>query len=223
MSPPASKYHFAKHVRVCETEDYVVLLDIRRNRFLGLSRADMQVLARQLLSSAPPGGSPVMRTLLDQGMLSTTKASGATPALPAAVRALHDGFMPFRNPVSARDSWKFIRSFVPARITATTGNIESFVAESKRKALERPDSTETLASLVAVYAHCRTWFFRAAGACLLDSLTLNRFLAYFGVASAVVVGVRSCPFTAHAWVQVDEVVVNDRPEVVRAYRPIYWS
>jgi hypothetical protein len=82
---------------------------------------------------------------------------------------------------------------------------------------------EDVRYLVSQYFHCRAWLFSAAGECLLDSMTLHAFLAHYGVASSLVIGVRTSPFGAHAWVQFGEHVLNDECENVRAYEPIYAS
>lgn len=36
----------------------------------------------------------------------------------------------------------------------------------------------------------------------------------------LVLGVRDCPFTAHAWVQLGNMVVGDKQERVARYQPI---
>lgn len=60
----------------------------------------------------------------------------------------------------------------------------------------------------------------ANGACLQRAFQLRRRLARRGVATDWIFGVRTWPFSAHCWLQINDVVVGDRLERVRAYTPI---
>lgn len=56
--------------------------------------------------------------------------------------------------------------------------------------------------------------------CLLDSLAMVRFLAKRGLHSNLIFGVTGNPFSAHAWVQVANVVLTDSVGNVTAHTPI---
>jgi hypothetical protein len=56
--------------------------------------------------------------------------------------------------------------------------------------------------------------------CLPDSLAMASFLARRGLHAHVVIAVSADPFAAHAWVQVDDVVLNESVGTARAYAPI---
>lgn len=58
------------------------------------------------------------------------------------------------------------------------------------------------------------------GACLLQAELLLRFLNAAGLDAAWVVGVRTWPFLAHCWLQIDDVSVSEPPETLIIYRPI---
>ena len=55
--------------------------------------------------------------------------------------------------------------------------------------------------------------------CLSDSLALLRWL---GPAPGLrlIFGVKLDPFAAHCWVQMHELLVNERPDVIEAFRPV---
>ncbi len=59
------------------------------------------------------------------------------------------------------------------------------------------------------------------GECLLRSALLMRFLQRRGLEADWVFGVRLWPFTAHCWVQLDGVCLNDDVERLTSYTPIY--
>jgi len=56
--------------------------------------------------------------------------------------------------------------------------------------------------------------------CLLDSLSLLRFLSRRGLTANIVFGVTSEPFTAHCWVQAGDIVLNETLSDANAHTPI---
>ena len=56
--------------------------------------------------------------------------------------------------------------------------------------------------------------------CLLDSLSLLRFLSRRGLSANIVLGVTSKPFAAHCWVQAGDMVLNETLSDAHAYAPI---
>jgi len=53
--------------------------------------------------------------------------------------------------------------------------------------------------------------------CLQRSAATTCFLRRFGVPAQMVIGTQQMPFKAHAWVEVDGQVVNDRPYICELY------
>ncbi len=58
------------------------------------------------------------------------------------------------------------------------------------------------------------------GLCLQRAFQLRRLLAQDGQRVDWVFGVRTWPFFAHCWLQIDDLVIGDRIERVRAFTPI---
>jgi len=56
--------------------------------------------------------------------------------------------------------------------------------------------------------------------CLLDSLSLLRFLARRGLPADIVLGVTAKPFAAHCWAQAGDLVLNETLSGAQAYAPI---
>ncbi|MCP3731321.1 lasso peptide biosynthesis B2 protein [Sphingomonas sp. MG17] len=56
--------------------------------------------------------------------------------------------------------------------------------------------------------------------CLMKSIGLFDLLVRSGHRPTLILGVRDCPFTAHAWVQLGDMVIGDEQERVARYRPI---
>lgn len=91
----------------------------------------------------------------------------------------------------------------------------------KPEHVRRPRSSDPahLARLVAAARRLRPWLPRE-GECLKRAFQLRALLAEHGVVADWIFGVRTWPFAAHCWLQVDDLVVGDRLERVRLYTPI---
>lgn len=61
-----------------------------------------------------------------------------------------------------------------------------------------------------------TWYWKEA-LCLQRSAATACLLKRHGVRAQLVIGIRQIPFRAHAWVEVDGYVVNDRPYMREIY------
>ena len=73
-------------------------------------------------------------------------------------------------------------------------------------------------------AYERAKLFRAsANRCLPRSLAMARRLASLRCDALLVIGVRAQPFAAHAWVQSGDIVLNETPDEVARYTPIYFA
>jgi len=81
-------------------------------------------------------------------------------------------------------------------------------------------SKERLVTLVTLYAKLRVWFYTAKHRCLFDSLVLLAVLQKYAIPARLTIGVSSRPFSAHAWIQVSDCVIDDSVEHVREYTPI---
>lgn len=58
------------------------------------------------------------------------------------------------------------------------------------------------------------------GQCLFRAFMLKAYLARAGLGAALVIGVQTWPFEAHAWMQAGPLVLDDTVEHVRAFTPI---
>jgi hypothetical protein len=91
---------------------------------------------------------------------------------------------------------------------------------SRARAMGREVQADTLIGLLASYRRLRSLLFTSKNACLYDSLVLRRFLEYYGFFPLCIIGVKTGPFRAHAWVQEGDTVLNDVPECVCEFTPV---
>lgn len=76
-----------------------------------------------------------------------------------------------------------------------------------------PDAIERICS--AVDMAC-IWYWKEA-LCLQRSAATACLLKTYGIPAQMVIGARQMPFKAHAWVEVDGRVVNDKPYTPEVY------
>lgn len=76
-----------------------------------------------------------------------------------------------------------------------------------------PDAVERICS--AVDMAC-IWYWKQA-LCLQRSAATACLLRMYGVPAQMVIGAQQIPFKAHAWVEVDGRVVNDKPYTPEMY------
>jgi hypothetical protein len=77
----------------------------------------------------------------------------------------------------------------------------------------RPGQVEEICEAVA---YACIWYFRPV-LCLQRSAVAVTLLRRYGIQAEMVIGTQRLPLKAHAWVEVDGRVVNDRPEVQANY------
>jgi len=61
------------------------------------------------------------------------------------------------------------------------------------------------------------WYYKRV-LCLQRSAATACLLKQYGIAAQLVIGAQPFPFKAHAWVEVDGRVVNDKPYIPEIYR-----
>jgi len=77
----------------------------------------------------------------------------------------------------------------------------------------------SLARTVAAFESANRFISRH-GRCLVKSIALATRLKLIGHSCQLVLGVQARPFSAHAWVQSGDFVLNDVPDHIRAFTPI---
>lgn len=77
---------------------------------------------------------------------------------------------------------------------------------------KRAAHAETAERISAAVDLACIWYWKPVF-CLQRSAATTRLLRRHGIPAKMVVGVKQAPIRAHAWVEVDGVVVNDKPYV----------
>ncbi len=240
-------YFLARHVYPCVTDDHVVLLDLHRDKYVGVGREQMAFLgarvkgwplleaaqgdalpASRTVRSSNTGADAVLAKMLATGMLTTDPALGkeARPVeMPQVDAALVADELETQPEVTVTHVVRFFRAWAAVALEMKLRPIEAVLTrmsarKARRQAKTFPLDLAAARSAVGAFIRLRPLVFGAQDACLFDSITLVRYLSYYGIFPACVIGVQTGPFAAHCWVQDGAVLFNDSPEWVRRYTPI---
>jgi hypothetical protein len=233
-----ARYGLATHVFVCRDEDYIVVLDLKQDRYFALEAAKTAMLRTVVPGwpvAAPRATDAVvgdaaeeaLRPLLRHGWLE--ESTGAREATPVSVpkpetQLTRDGDSPSEK-VGLRTLFAFVVASVFAKAALRFWPFDRVVRRvAQRKArysnANEPLDLERARRLIEAFERMRVFLFSTRDECLHDSLAVLEFLARYRIFPTWVFGVRARPFAAHCWVQHEDVVFNDTVEHVSTYVPI---
>lgn len=228
------RWHLAAHVRACRTDGRVVLLDLRRSRYLGFDGGYPLDL---LVAGWPSAGDAVARpcpradAVIAQLQAARLVETGPQPAQALQRDELEDptssmdlGHRSAHGRIRARHLYRFAACATLSAARLRWLSLEAVAAHVAALRGRTPAGTaqqvDRLCESVAVFDRLRPLAFTSRDKCLHDSLALVTFLARERLQARWVIGVRTNPFRAHAWVQASGMVLNDLHENVGAFRPI---
>jgi len=82
--------------------------------------------------------------------------------------------------------------------------------------VKKPRAPDTIERICYAVDMACIWYWKEA-LCLQRSAVTACLLKHHGVSAQLVIGVQQIPFKAHAWVEVDGRVVNDKPYMPEMY------
>jgi hypothetical protein len=236
----------ASHVRVCTTGDGSVLLDLRRDRYLGLGREDTELLAITISGWPKPRweypralpNSPTAMSRLDDLCRSMVEGGLLVPGVFGHARDAEDRVDDMRREwisigdeleVESRITIGHVANFVVAFMSARCSlacrpfwAIVETIRVERRRHMGEVDlaQMQQVAALVGIFRQLRPFVFAAEGRCLLHALTLVKFLSRYDFYPEWVIGVATQPWAAHSWVQWGDFLLDTNPEKVCRYKPI---
>jgi hypothetical protein len=239
------RFGIPPHIHVCVTGTGSVILDVKRDKYLGLGREETE-----LLSGAVTGWpSPLWPTSTRCDADASTRATNDLCELLVADGVLESAgeakkarvVAPLRHMkgewisigdelevagrVTLRHIANFLSAYVWARYSLAWRPFSIVVEEVTATKLRRvPDlhrcHIRRVSAMVDIFRRLRPFAFAAEGHCLLHALTLMRFLSKYQLHPQWVIGVTTQPWGAHSWVQWDNFLLDSNPEKVCGYTPI---
>lgn len=214
-------YSLRPGLSFCRDGDRFIFLDVPRDRYFALADATAACFAR-LTEGAPASAEDELQL---QSLVGRLLIEGDGPPIRATVpppRAQVSLIDAKASPNPLRDmmAWAaFRRAILQVRYRGLDHLLTGLARTKRGLGSARPPArtvTEQAASS-----------FRRAGdlaslsdRCLPHSIAVTRWLFRRGVGATLVMGISIDPFQAHSWVQVDDVLINERVELVRDFLPI---
>ncbi|WP_425259076.1 lasso peptide biosynthesis B2 protein [Rubrivivax sp. RP6-9] len=219
----------------------MILLDLRRSRYLGVPGTRFAALAAVVSGWPDPDGTTQGATLqgpadvdalaaplLRQGLLSLNPSAPrahANAPLAEPARSLNAEELVDAVSVDAVRTVRFVRCSASAALSLRLLSLQRIADRITTRrgqgvAKTTGPASHALRVAVAAYLRLRPLLLTAQDRCLQDSLSLLGFLGAEGWRPNWVIGVTTQPFRAHAWVQAGDLVLSDLHENVRRYTPI---
>jgi hypothetical protein len=237
------KYSLAPLIFLCPTRNGVVLLDLKRNRYLGLSCTDALALSEcvngfpkldqwidfEASVSARESPRVLLDSLLADGIVTSSQAR-SNEVISTEIR-LQGPLVSIGEEIIEKCRLRpthFVNFLVcllwsaaslrclPLRYIVRTVYCRRSRAIANGYTLDLSHVSE----LVDAFRSIRPFFFLAKDHCLLHALTLVQYLAHYHEFPLWVFGVATDPWAAHSWVQYDEFLLDCDPEKVCSLEPI---
>lgn len=202
-------------------------MDLTHDTYFLLKGAPEEAFRAYLAGDALAGDQ--LDRLLAHGILSESgdRSAPTSQAIPVPLRSVSE-LAPAHRKVRIMTILEVMRLVYSTRRTLRTRNIGD-VLEAHRAFCRTADPTEeskaktrdlpALSDVTEQYRAARR-FVPIEPSCLLDSLALHRFLAKRGLSARLVFGVNAEPFSAHAWLQADDLALNETVSYARMHTPI---
>jgi hypothetical protein len=205
------------HVHAAVVDDDAVLLDVAEDRYICVPGGRRHLGLTSNGRSLNPPDLGTADALRAAGLVSTGASLSARPRIQPAVRDLREGprgrfgFSDGLHAMGAlTDYWRHYRG----------RPLPHILAYVRRQGPAQPAAiTPSVARLVTVFAAALVWL-PVPRKCLVRSFLLLRFLQWSGEDAEWIFGVSTWPFTAHCWLQVGDVVLDDLPERLLGLEPI---
>lgn len=218
-------YALRKGVTFCIASRKVVLFDLPNCRYSGLPEAtDMAFQALVESQEAADADTSALQPLIDTGLLilleNRPTRLNAQSGLGASGSLLNCRPAPVEPSLIFAALTAQISTALDLKVQPLA-NIFSHV-QRRRTCLEnaiQPMPAVDLARVVAAFVWSRR-LISSGDKCLRRSIALANHLIGCGIDCRIVIGVRMRPFAAHAWVQKDDLVLDESLEEVRRYSTI---
>jgi hypothetical protein len=195
----------------------LVLLDVAADRYLCLRAACGGAAlspGRESLDIADPD---LLAQLRGAGLLTTAAPGPSRPAAPpAAARSAIPAEVP---PPGRREIGAAANAIADLLVRYRGRSFADVLAAGSTPRSAPPAFTADLEAAVLRF-HAWAPYAPVPTKCLLRSFMLLRILRRQGLDALWVFGVRTWPFHAHCWLQVEDVVLDDPAERTWAYSPI---
>jgi len=207
----------------CEAASTFIFLDLKTDRYFRLPPR-LEDHFRNLVDNPLSAGSAAA-PLIEAGMLRPAifRQSLSRPRLVAGTTGLD---VPNAGRPGCFEVARALASDIGVSQQLRLGRLAAVIASYENAKVGRTMATSLKEDgpVRVVRAYESAKLFRAsANRCLSRSLAMARRLADLRCDALLVIGVRAQPFAAHAWVQSGDIVLNETPDEVSRYTPVFFA
>lgn len=209
------KAYLADNIHMVLVDDDVVVLDTAADAYVCFvgGAAFVRIAGRQVMIE----GAAAYAALSDGRFIRahSGEATRTPPALPRVEARLE---------LQGRPTWReavwFAGSFIYGAKRFKTAPFSNLIGtkDAAHAALGVTDLDAAL-RVTGLFARWLPWA-PAQGACFYRAFMLRRLLNRAGIHADWVFGVATWPFSAHCWLQIGDLLLDDDVDRVRAYTPI---
>jgi hypothetical protein len=223
-------YRLRENLSFCDVDRHLIFLDTAQDRYFkltgALEKAMRRFLAHEDVAPALMGSLATARILVETSD-PTAHATTVNIQLPTCSAMEQPATTSDRRLSSAivievmATVWS-VRHQLKTRVLKTILETASTYRDRKTGAREIAAPAAPEGDLLRAneqFARARRYV-PIEPICLLDSLSLLRFLSRRGLPANIVFGVTPEPFAAHCWVQAGEIVLNETLSDANAHTPI---
>lgn len=224
------RYQLREDLSYCDVDGNLIFLDVAQDRYFKLTGALEKAMRRFLAHEnvAPT----LMESLATARILVETPNQKAGAARANIRRPTYSALeQPATIKIQRIDMTIIIEVMAIVWLTrhqlktrTLKTNLDKASAYRDRKTVAHEDATPAATESKLLEASgefaCARRYVPIEPTCLLDSLSLLRFLSRRGLPANIVFGVAPEPFAAHCWVQTDDIVLNETFSDANAHTPI---
>jgi len=220
------RYALRDDLSYCRVGERLVFLDVGNDRYFQLPYPMEKALTAYLNGYRCPmpdiGILVERRILVEQAHRGDSTCSNIKPV----ARSAMETSLPSRN-LRVFELMEIFAIVLMTRIKLKISTLKNILDRLAADRYIQLAGTKPLAELpeqrlsdaVAVFRRARLYV-PIEMRCLLDSIAMARFLLRRRIHSHIVFGIALDPFSAHCWVQVDDLVLNDTVGNVTSHTPI---
>lgn len=210
----------------CRVGEQIVFLDIKNDRYFRLPQPLERALVTHLEgdgnSDTDISGLIERNILVDQPSSTSVGRRSIKPALRSAMEAPYA-----KQRIRAFELMEVLAIVLHTKLELKLFSLKHVLDGLGADRHIQPVNTtrptallaHRLSDVAAVYRRARLYV-PVDMCCLLDSVAMTKFLRRRQLHAHVVFGVALDPFSAHCWVQVDDLVLNDTVGNVNSHTPI---
>jgi len=221
-----TQYVLSNDLSYCRVGERLVFLDVASDRYFHLPSPMGCSLVAYLDGVECPTSD--ISELVERAILveQVGTAIGSRPSIKGAVRSAVEASLPPRNLRVSELMEVFaivLITRMKLKISTLKSVLDGLAADRRIQTAEIKPLEELpeqhLSDAAAVFRRARLYV-PIEMRCLLDSIAMARFLLRRRIHAHLVFGIALDPFSAHCWVQADDLVLNDTVGNVTSHTPI---